>query len=199
MAVRYLPQLAVEFPDGWPVEALQGAEGTVVYAGGDTPANITEDQDGSVAIPGSRLRVSSQNMVPGFWLQGLASDELEFVSGAYRVPLLSLAAVRRAADDARTSANQAVAEAEQARQAAEDAAANATSPTALVVNQVLTNPDSGSRAVLESVVGGLVAEGTGAVLDGTLEGSTFWGVFTVGNEPTPPNDGRVHWGFRVVE
>ena len=32
---------------------------------------------------------------------------------------------------------------------------------------------------------------------GTETPATFWGVFAVGSEPTPPADGKVHWGFRV--
>jgi len=32
---------------------------------------------------------------------------------------------------------------------------------------------------------------------GTETPTTFWGVFAVGSEPTPPADGKVHWGFRV--
>lgn len=32
---------------------------------------------------------------------------------------------------------------------------------------------------------------------GTEAPATFWGVFAVGSEPTPPADGKVHWGFRV--
>jgi hypothetical protein len=29
-------------------------------------------------------------------------------------------------------------------------------------------------------------------------GGTFWGVWSVGNAPTPPNDGRIHWGFEII-
>lgn len=29
-----------------------------------------------------------------------------------------------------------------------------------------------------------------------VPGATFWGVFTEGDEPTPPNDGKIHYGFR---
>ena len=43
--------------------------------------------------------------------------------------------------------------------------------------------------------------GTGApavALGDGVESATFWGVFTEGSEPTPPNDGGVHYGFRVT-
>jgi hypothetical protein len=33
----------------------------------------------------------------------------------------------------------------------------------------------------------------------STSGAVFWGVWSAGNDPTPPNDGKVHWGFRVVE
>lgn len=29
-------------------------------------------------------------------------------------------------------------------------------------------------------------------------GAVFWGVWQVGNDPIPPNDGKVHWGFRII-
>jgi hypothetical protein len=29
------------------------------------------------------------------------------------------------------------------------------------------------------------------------DGATFWGKWTAGNEPTPPDDGRFHWGWVV--
>lgn len=29
-------------------------------------------------------------------------------------------------------------------------------------------------------------------------GAVFWGVWEVGSDPIPPNDGKVHWGFRTI-
>lgn len=30
------------------------------------------------------------------------------------------------------------------------------------------------------------------------QGAAFWGVWTAGAAPTPPNDGKVHWGLEIV-
>jgi len=30
------------------------------------------------------------------------------------------------------------------------------------------------------------------------QGAAFWGVWSAGNAPVPPNDGKVHWGLEIV-
>jgi hypothetical protein len=60
-----------------------------------------------------------------------------------------------------------------------------------------TNPWYAARTTYD---GQLKARANGAVVtDGTAAsaGAVFWGVFEEGSEPTPPDDGQVHWGFRV--
>lgn len=53
---------------------------------------------------------------------------------------------------------------------------------------------SGLDAAIEDGVnnGGIALEG-----DAETSKSAFWGRFEIGSEPTPPADGRVHWGFRT--
>ena len=40
-------------------------------------------------------------------------------------------------------------------------------------------------------------EGSFVEIAPTLPGAVFWGVFETGSEPTPPVDGKVHYGFRI--
>lgn len=140
-----MAQLAVDFPTGWPVAELLGAQGTVVYAGTTNAAPISEDQDGTTPIPGGILEVTGQNMIPGFWLQGDPTDELEFISGGYRCPLVSLAGVAE-------TASWAWAEAEQARIAADAsalAAQNAEENTRAEVEAQFSNPFSAAARLVQ--------------------------------------------------
>ena len=154
-----MAQLAVEFPTGWPVADLIGAQGTVVYAGTTNAAPISEDQDGATPIPGGVLEVTVQNMVPGFWLQGDPTDELEFLSGTYRCPLVSLAGVAETASWAWSEAEQARIAANASAQAAEDAAEAAERPTDEAVDHVLSTEGTQSRQRIDSLISeGIPAE-----------------------------------------
>lgn len=42
----------------------------------------------------------------------------------------------------------------------------------------------------------VLAEETVATASG--QAAVFWGVFEEGSEPTPPADGKVHFGFRMI-
>ena len=42
-----------------------------------------------------------------------------------------------------------------------------------------------------------IVGGSGVDLADGVSPTVFWGVFAEGSEPTPPNDGKIHYGFRT--
>lgn len=52
-----------------------------------------------------------------------------------------------------------------------------------------------SQTDLATILNGKVATAGPAAASGAV----FWGVWQDGSDPTPPNDGKVHWGFRIVD
>lgn len=122
----------------------------------------------SSPIPGSLVTVTGVYTVPRFWIDVADASDLYL---DWLDPVTG----------ARGPVNFEAVLRDTAQVAAESAASAATAAVgALTAAQELD-------AYRMELAGAAVAQG-----------AAFWGVWSTGNAPIPPNDGKVHWGLEIV-
>lgn len=92
--VRYKAMLAADPTTGMPRPELAGLTGQIVVAGTSTPTDITDNN--AIPYSGSALTVSAEMFVPTFWSEA-GLEEVDWLSGEYRIPLDSNQGTRDAA------------------------------------------------------------------------------------------------------
>ncbi len=116
--IQYVAKLAVDRDTGLPVSALEGQEVVIVRRGTTTPAAISEDEAGTLLVPGSVRTVSSNLFIPSFWVD-TTEGPVSALGGGVEVPLESVEGVARRLDTLEPQFGASVAAAEGAQAAAE--------------------------------------------------------------------------------
>lgn len=116
--IQYVAKLAVDRDTGLPVSALEGQEVVIVRRGTTTPAAISEDEAGTLLVPGAVRTVSSNLFIPSFWVD-TTEGPISALGGGVEVPLESVEGVARRLDVLEPQFGASVAAAEGAQAAAE--------------------------------------------------------------------------------
>lgn len=115
--ILYVAKLAVDKDSGLPLPALEGQTVTIVRRGTTTPAAISEDEAGTLLIPGSTRTVSPNLFIPSFWVDA-AEGPVSALGGGTEVPLESVEGLSWMAAGLVASASAAAASAADAADAA---------------------------------------------------------------------------------
>lgn len=140
--IQYVAKLAVDRDTGLPVSALEGQEVVIVRRGTTTPAAISEDEAGTLLVPGAVRTVSSNLFIPSFWVD-TSEGPVSALGGGIEVPLESVEGVAKRLDALEPQFGASVAAAEAAQAAAEAA-------TTGVVRTVNNTPPDASGNVTVS-------------------------------------------------
>lgn len=154
-------------------QALVGQQVQIVTRGTQTPYPILDAADDPIS--GSLLTVQAPSTVPSFYIDTATPSDVYLDwyhagSGA-QGPVKFEEALRGEVIATRVAASNA---------AASSDASNTAAQGALNAAQALD-------AVRMKLAGAAVAQG-----------GTFWGVWSAGSAPVPPNDGGIHWGLEIV-
>lgn len=155
--VLFVAKIAVDKDTGMPLPELRGQGGQIIARGNPTGVRgISEDEAGTLTIPGSSLTVSGDGFVPSFWVD---EDDLpvSWWDGQTEVPLESVEGVSRHLNEYIFETNDRLSAVEGV---ADDAAA-AAAASVKTINGV--PPDEDGDVVVEGGEGGGGVAGVTAV------------------------------------
>jgi hypothetical protein len=84
--ILYVAKLAVDKDSGLPLPSLAGQSVTIVRRGTTTPVSITEDEAGTLVVPGSVRVVTDRLFIGAFWVDE-ADMPVSALGGGIEVPL----------------------------------------------------------------------------------------------------------------
>jgi len=96
--ILYVAKLAVDRDTGLPIPQLEGQTVTIVRRGTTTAAAISEDEAGTMLIPGATRTVTSDGFIPSFWVDS-AEGPVSALGSGVEVPLESVEGVGKRLDE----------------------------------------------------------------------------------------------------
>jgi hypothetical protein len=168
--ILYVAKLAVDRETGLPILGVRDQAGTIIARGNPavTPV-ITEDQAGTLIIPGSTLNITGEGFVPSFWVDE-TDMPVSWWDGAIEIPLETTEGIALRMEEIGADAAAAQAAAQAAQAAAEEAANLVGAPADETIAALVANVTTDTGAAVEAKVspirpdGGVRAVGKGELV-----------------------------------